>query len=689
LNTPDSQDTQLNRREFVRLNAAAGAGLLLASDAAADNFPLELDPPELVNGLKRKRGKTPLENATWYEANETGEGLLYTFPKGLLARAAYLTADFLVDGEHLAVFSLAFREGEEGPVFTLRYKGLNQCSARIRFPLAAVDLNRWRLPREGAWLKPICGGDRVDLNEVDRMTITILRKSHRPVRWCQTSITLTKDEPPRLQNPVLPKGPLLDELGQSTIHEWPTKSPNVYRVRERMYGQLAIADQWKWPEDFSHWGGWREKRVEGTGFYKTHHDGSRWWLVDPEGYLFWSTGLDCVGPHISAYCEGIESALTWKPDTGREGYADYLHANLVRAFGDEKWYENWSKITLSFLREVGINTVGNWSDWSMAQQAGFPYVRPLSMRLERTPTIYRDFPDVYHPNFEDDAARCGEQLRGTLDDPALIGYFLMNEPTWAFSTELPAEGMLFNTETCETRKELSRFLRKRYERDAALSTAWGIDTSFSQIATGRWRTRLTKKAKEDLLDFSSIMVERLFGTLSGACKAVDPHHLNLGIRYQGVPPEWTVKGMRSFDVFSANYYRDRVPEDVCEKISTMLNMPVMIGEFHFGALDAGLPAPGLVHVPTQEDRGRAYRVYVEQAAAIPSCVGVHYFTLYDQSAMGRFDGENYNIGFLDVCNRPYQPLGQAARLTHEVLYRVATGEIEPYNNPPEYLPRLF
>jgi hypothetical protein len=31
----------------------------------------------------------------------------------------------------------------------------------------------------------------------------------------------------------------------------------------------------------------------------------------------------------------------------------------------------------------------------------------------------------------------------------------MNEPTWAFSTELPAAGMVYNTESCATRGELA------------------------------------------------------------------------------------------------------------------------------------------------------------------------------------------------------------------------------------------
>jgi hypothetical protein len=70
-------------------------------------------------------------------------------------------------------------------------------------------------------------------------------------------------------------------------------------------------------------------------------------------------------------------------------------------------------------------------------------------------------------------------------------------------------------------------------------------------------------------------------------------------------------------------------------------------------------------------------------------VGVHWFTLYDQSALGRFDGENYNIGFLDICNRPYEEIGQAARASHERLYQVASGAVNKYKDAPVYLPKLY
>jgi hypothetical protein len=142
-------------------------------------------------------------------------------------------------------------------------------------------------------------------------------------------------------------------------------------------------------------------------------------------------------------------------------------------------------------------------------------------------------------------------------------------------------------------------------------------------------------------------------------------------------------------VFSFNCYRDRVPADALEKITAATGRPVLIGEWHFGALDVGLPASGIGRVVDQAARGQAFRLYVEQAAAIPQCVGVHYFILNDQPCLGRFDGECYNIGFVDICNKPYEPLLKAARETHERLYAVAAGEVEPFADAPKYLPKLF
>lgn len=699
----------MEQRRFSRRKlfswAGGSLGVLLVEGCNREGIRgLRLVPQSLLGNLRREEGQAPIPGAVWLVAEDVGDGLEYRFPPGTLAKASYLTCDMLVDGLYLAVFDLALMEGEEGKAFHFRFGALHQCSLRVRMPLNLVDQNRWGIDREGAFLKPRCSGDRVDLAKVDRMRFTLLRKSPQPVRWCMTNFIAAETEPPRLARPVLPKGPLLDELGQSRLHEWTTKTRSVEELKQRLQQQLLTAQTHTWPESFTRWGGWKVRRLtRGTGFFSTHHDGRRWWLVDPDGYAFWSVGLDCVRVDTTANYEGLEDALSWLPDptsefgeiyqtrpgptTGR--FINYLAANFIRTFGPQGWRDKWAQIAFGELRRLGFNTVGNWSEWEYARQARFPYVRPLSFQPSRVRYIFRDFPDVFHRDFALDAADYANQLKDTVEDPALVGYFLMNEPQWGFARDLPAVGMLFNTPECATRQELARWLRERYPDAAALSRAWGIHVTFEHIAAGPWTHELTPAALKDLEVFSARMVEVYFKTLSEACRKVDPNHLNLGMRWAGIPPDWAIQGMKTFDVFSINCYRPRVPRDATDRIEKLLKMPVLIGEWHFGALDVGLPASGIGHVPSQADRGRAYRVYIEDAAANRNCVGAHWFTMYDQSALARFDGENYNIGFLDVCNRPYEPLCTAARASHERLYEVAAGRARPFNDAPQYLPNLY
>jgi hypothetical protein len=690
----------MKRRRFLRDTVLSAAGILYYHPtlSIADTKGLILKSSRLIGNISQQKGKTPIKGALWYEAREIGDGIEYTFEKGALAAYQTITADMLLDGKHTTNFIIALQEGEKGSAFKLQFKLLNQCSARIRLGTSWVDQNRWKMDREGAWLNPLCLGDRVNLQQVDRLILSIHRNGGRRARWCMTDFVATSEDVPKLSKLILPQGPLLDELGQSRLHDWAEKSRSISEVSERLEKQLDYSPRQQWPESFSKWGGWQEKTFEKTGFFHKQFDGQRWWLVDPDGHAFWSAGLDCVRVDTDANFEGLTSALQWVPDPDSPYKAifsdngnaiNYLAANFIRTFGLDEWHENWAQIALSELRRYGFNTVGNWSEWQIARKASIPYVRPLNFNLPNAKQIYRDFPDVFHADFERDAEMYAAQLNETKDDPALIGYFLMNEPTWGFSSELPAVGMLYTNSTSETRSELNRFLQQKYSTDTNLSKAWAVTVTFSMIESGTWNTKLNDNALKDLESFSELMVDRFFKTLTDACKKIDPSHMNLGARYHTVPPSWAQKGMKYFDVFSMNCYREKIPYNEVKQINEILNLPVMIGEFHFGALDVGLPATGIGHVKDQEDRGKAYRIYVEDAAANPWCVGTHYFTLYDQSALGRGDGENYNIGFLDVCNQPYAALVSAARITHENLYEIASGKIKLYNDAPEYLPKLF
>src|SRR5947209_19125038 len=101
--------------------------------------------------------------------------------------------------------------------------------------------------------------------------------------------------------------------------------------------------------------------------------------------------------------------------------ANYLAANMIGVFGREGWRDKWSAIALAEMKRLRFNTVGNWSAWEFARAAKFPYVRPMEFRGKRCGMVFRDFPDVFHTAFEQDAAEYAAQLRGTADDAACIG----------------------------------------------------------------------------------------------------------------------------------------------------------------------------------------------------------------------------------------------------------------------------
>ena len=128
-----------------------------------------------------------------------------------------------------------------------------------------------------------------------------------------------------------------------------------------------------------------------------------------------------------------------------------------------------------------------------------------------------------------------------------------------------------------------------------------------------------------------------------------------------------MRSSRSFDVYSLNAYNIATDPKVLGKVYQISGRPILIGEFHFGVPGRGLGA-GLVQTRDQQERGVAYRYYVEQAAAFPALIGTGWFQWVDQPSPGRMDGENYNIGLVDVTDRPYRSLWMPSkRLTDDCL----------------------
>jgi len=186
------------------------------------------------------------------------------------------------------------------------------------------------------------------------------------------------------------------------------------------------------------------------------------------------------------------------------------------------------------------------------------------------------------------------------------------------------------------------------------------------------------------------MVREYVKTPCSEVKKIDRNHLNLGLRYAWISSDLCYEAGTDFDVFSINSYANPAPDPaMIKEITRRSGKPVIIGEFHFGAVDRGLPATGIQGAESQAARGDAYRYYVEQTVALPEIIGVHYFQWLDQPVTGRFDGEDYNIGFLDICNKPYEELVKAAKETHERMYQVAGGKEKPFDKVIKKVPQIY
>lgn len=237
--------------------------------------------------------------------------------------------------------------------------------------------------------------------------------------------------------------------------------------------------------------------------------------------------------------------------------------------------------------------------------------------------------------------------------------------------------------------QLIHFLQERYSELAELNRAWGTQVAaYEELFELGDFPEVSQAGMADLQAFARVLINEYIRIPAQALKQTDPHHLNLGIRYAYISSPDLYSGSGYFDIFSINCY-ERTCNAAVQEVYAHANIPVMVGEFHFGAIDRGLPATGIRGAADQENRGRAIRRYVEEAAALPCCMGVHYFQLNDQPFLGRFDGENYNIGLVDVCNREYsqviEPLTQANRR----LYQLRREQVQPVSQPVAYIPAIF
>lgn len=489
--------------------------------------------------------------------------------------------------------------------------------------------------------------------------------------------------------------PFIDQFGQFAHKDWPGKTHSVDELRARRDAEAAQLAADKGPTGWDSWGGWAAgPQLEGTGHFRTAKHDNRWWLVDPDGRLFFSTGLTCVGPGFAnTAIDDREKYFAWLPTTEDDplhrflaqggkswggGYyrnrapkvMDFSGANLFRKYGAD-WASVYPDVVHKRLRAWGINSIGNWSDGGYARMKRTPYTCTFFYDSPRMQEGRVGFPDMFAPTFAPALDRgIAQFLAGTMDDPWCIGYFLDNEMPWGGEDTL-ARYALGSPATQAAKQKLAAWLTERHKDIAGLNAAWGTTwASWDAFAADTKANPTGPEVQRDLVDFTGVAADAYFSTVRAALRKAAPKKLYLGCRCVGGSANVVAAAVKGCDVISYNRYCASV-RDI--SLPEGFDAPVMIGEFHFGGLDRGAFWSGLFSAESQADRGAKYAAYVQSALDNPQIVGVHWFQYGDEATTGRIDGENAQCGFVDLCDTPYAETIQAARASAETMYRRRSG----------------
>lgn len=492
-----------------------------------------------------------------------------------------------------------------------------------------------------------------------------------------------------IQQEMLGKFPVMDRFGQYRLADWEGKLQSVSELRDTLTRELELESSLPQIPARSPFGGWSAgPQLEATGRFRVEEVDGKWWFVDPEGFLFWSFGVTGIGvdnagwaslrrdprffaklpamadPELGRFYGRASRGLGFKEGEWPSHY-HFKEANAYLKYGDD-WREKATLQTRRRLDYSGINTFGAWSRAEMMASARLPYTVMLHPSYDAAAD---KLPDPFSPR-----TRAG--IRNSIQnsemrfagDPRCLGVFVHNELHWKSSdSQLVREILTFGKGDTPGKRAIGALLENRYSTLEEFNTAWGLELdSWDQFPVAVSGAALNNLPPKDCEEIAYRFAREYFKTVHDALAEVDPEVLYMGSRFHQAGEGVLRAASEYLDVISANIY-EYSPE---LRRYGGRNVPVLITEYHFGNLTGSNLGSGLRSAQNSVQQARLMRQYLEEAIADPQIVGAHWFQWHDQNVGGRGDGENYDIGFIDIVDQPEPRLMEAAARFGAEMYRL-------------------
>jgi hypothetical protein len=258
------------------------------------------------------------------------------------------------------------------------------------------------------------------------------------------------------------------------------------------------------------------------------------------------------------------------------------------------------------------------------------------------------------------------------------------------------------------RQAAAAFLAERYDGDVRrFNEAWNASLqNFEQLLERPAPTTDSARAYDDKKAFAGLVARRYFQVTTDAVRRHDPNHMILGCRFAAAIASDAVlaEAGRFCEVVAFNYYplvnldhavamnrrsawAGPTLHRVFEKIYAVARRPLMVTEWSFPALDAGLPSARGAgqRFRTQAERTAATRICAETMLRTPSMIGYDFFMWVDEPALGislRFP-EDSNYGLVNERDEPYADLTAMFTDLHR---RAGSLRIEGFAEPPRTPP---
>lgn len=383
------------------------------------------------------------------------------------------------------------------------------------------------------------------------------------------------------------------------------------------------------------------------------------WLKDPGGQPYFSFGINVANRGHTTRPAGTGSP---------EASGSQAPPIRYRAASYYREDSEWAAATAGRLEFWGFNNVGGWGDWKLLSSVpGVQFTHTPVLHIgSAAGAPWRDLWSARSFDVMDAVAREGT---GTADS-RVVGHYADNELDW-WNGALFRE-TLNHPPTSGQRQRLIALLRDRYGDD------WnrllrdfepeGV-ASFEELERGgQVFLRPGSSGVRAYRGFLAVIAARYYGATSEIIRRHDPGALLLGDRFAGsYYPEQVRAAAAVTDVVSTNLKAGWIDGTFArfylDTLNALSRKPLIVSEIYVAAMEnrsgnrnvkGGFPT-----VPTQAERAKAARRSVLELARLPYLVGVDWFQYYDEPPGGRFDGEDFNMGLVDINDRPYSGLVRA------------------------------